>query len=281
MTNINYLSLKEVQTESLKVLKFIDEVCQKNGFHYFIAYGTLLGAIRHQDIIPWDDDVDIWMPREDYNKFTEYCITNADKIRPLELLSPRNKDYPYMISRLSNSNYILEEDNVKPYGLGVFVDIYPLDGVGSNLSDSYALKRKVCKYVSLCFLSTRVNFSIERTKGFFKLLIKYPAYVLAKILGKEYFFNKIQKIADAQDYASSKYVSCLVWDPLSAVKFVFSKDDFVNPVKVKLGDYMFNAPSNSHEILKLIYNDYMKLPPKEDRIGYHFARAYLKNKDIK
>ena len=75
----------------------------------------------------------------------------------------------------------------------MFVDIYPLDGVGSNLSDSYALKRKVCKYVSLCFLSTRVNFSIERTKGFFKLLIKYPTYVLAKILGKEYFLTKFKK----------------------------------------------------------------------------------------
>ena len=275
-----FLSLAEVQIESTKVLKAIDKICSDNGFRYFLAYGTLLGAVRHQNVIPWDDDVDIWMPRPDYDKFIDYCCSHSKDIYPLEILSPLKKEYPYVISRLSNSNYVLEEENVKPYGLGIFVDIYPLDGVGSNYEKALSLKRKVSKYISLCYLSTRTKFTVGRTKKLLYKFVKFPAYLLSRAIGKDYFINKILKIAAVQNYSSSKFIGCLVWGS-NGVYSIFNKEDFDNPVKLKLGDGYYCAPSNYDKILKLIYNDYMKIPPEEDRIGYHFARAYLKNKDIK
>lgn len=276
--NIKYLSLNEVQEQSLQVLKVIDEICSKNGFRYYLAYGTLLGAIRHKNVIPWDDDVDIWMPRDDYNKFVEYCNLNITKIKPLQILSTQNKDYPYIISRLSNSDYIVEENNVKPYGLGIFVDIYPLDGVGSDYSKAISFKRKVYWYVSLCFLSTRMKFSVGRTKGRIKSFLKYPAFILSKFLGKDYFVKKIEKFASLTNYSESSFVTCLVWGPYSEIKCIFKKEYFEKSIKVRLGKYLFNAPSNYDEILKLIYDDYMKLPPEEERVGYHFVKAYLKHK---
>ena len=95
------LSMTEIQTGSLEILKKIDAICNECNFRYFLAYGTLIGAVRHNGFIPWDDDIDIWMPRSDYDSFIQYCEKNKDNIRPFVLMSQyNNKNYPFGISRL-------------------------------------------------------------------------------------------------------------------------------------------------------------------------------------
>ena len=84
------LTNSEFKFYELKTLKKIDEICMKNNFRYYLAYGTLLGAIRHKGFIPWDDDVDIWMPRPDYEKFVKYCIDNEEKMGCYQLVHYRN-----------------------------------------------------------------------------------------------------------------------------------------------------------------------------------------------
>lgn len=89
--------------------------------------------MRHKGFIPWDDDVDIMMPRDDYQKLISYFKDNSEKLKPLELFSYYNNEkYPHMISRISDSRYILDVDNEADYGIGLFVDIYPMDGVGNS-----------------------------------------------------------------------------------------------------------------------------------------------------
>ena len=80
------LSLKEIQEESFKILEKLKEIFDQNGWKYYLAYGTLLGAIRHEGFIPWDDDIDLWVPREDYEKFISYCLNNKEKLKPFELI---------------------------------------------------------------------------------------------------------------------------------------------------------------------------------------------------
>ena len=118
------MSMPQIQQESLKILDVVSDICAKLQLRYYLAYGTLIGAIRHQGFIPWDDDIDIMMPRPDYEQLLQYFRDNAESLKPLELYSTADcPDYPYMITRISNSNYVLDVHNEKPYGLGLFLDI--------------------------------------------------------------------------------------------------------------------------------------------------------------
>ena len=134
--------------------------------------------MRHKGFIPWDDDVDIMMPRDDYQKLISYFKDNSEKLKPLELFSYYNNEkYPHMISRISDSRYILDVDNEADYGIGLFVDIYPMDGVGNSEEEYTSRKKLASKYSSLCFLSTREHFEFGTTKGLKIKIIKIPAYI--------------------------------------------------------------------------------------------------------
>ena len=123
------LTIKEIQAGSLEVLKKFIDICDGQDLQYFIAYGSLIGVVRHKGFIPWDDDLDVWMPRRDYELFINYCINNSNSIKPFQLMHYRtNPNYVYAIARLSDSRYETDYNNIKEYGLGLFIDIYPLEG---------------------------------------------------------------------------------------------------------------------------------------------------------
>ena len=191
----NTLSLKEIQDLSKEILFKFDDICTENGFKYYLAMGTLLGAVRHNGFIPWDDDIDVWMPRRDYCSFIEYMANNSSNHRNLHLFTNHDKNYPYMISRLCNTDYKCCFDNEKDYGLGLFIDIYPLDGIGNTVREAKRRNKLASVFSSLCWLSTRNKLKIERTRGVIKLLLKFPAFIAAKLLGKQFFFKRLEKMS--------------------------------------------------------------------------------------
>lgn len=270
------LSMREIQETSLDVLMHIHNLCKKLGLRYYLAYGTLIGAIRHKGFIPWDDDVDIMMPRDDYKKLIQYFMENEKELYPLKLFSYYNDmDYPYMISRISDDRYWLDVDNEKDYGIGVFVDVYPLDGVGNSESEYTKRKKRASNYSSLCYLSTREHFEIGTTKSKIKKIIKYPAYLYAKMTGKDAFLKKLEKMAKEKSYDECEFVGCLVWGT-DGIKAVFPKEWLAETTLVEFEGKEFFAPKMYDEVLSRLYGDYMKLPPEEKRISHHFYRAYRK-----
>lgn len=271
------LSMQEVQQGALEILKKIDNVCNKLNLEYYLAYGTLIGAIRHKGFIPWDDDIDIMMPRHDYNILIDYFASHKDELMPFEIINPSvNKKCPYTISRISDSRYQLNVDNEDNYGIGLFVDIYPLDGAGNSVSEYTKLKNKSSRYASLCFLSTRQKVKRENTNSNFKMIIKYPAFVLAKILGKDYFMNHLYKLASTYNYDSSKYIGCIIWGSDDGVRGIFPKSWFDDSIEVEFEGLNFKAPKDYDKILRRLYGDYMKLPPENKRIAHHYYDAYEK-----
>ena len=127
------LSMRENQLEALKILKDVCTICEENKFEYYLAWGTLLGAVRHQGFIPWDDDIDIMMPRPDYERFLEYCRTHEEQMKPYQLIHiSTNAEYVYVLARVTNTEYKAEYLGVREYGLGTFIDVYPLDGLGET-----------------------------------------------------------------------------------------------------------------------------------------------------
>ena len=152
------LSFREVQEASYSVLQHIDTICSDHSWTYFLAYGSLIGAYRDGGIIPWDDDIDIMMPRPDFDKFKAYFIEHSSELMPLKIFDHSvNKNYPHVIPRISDTRYKLVFENEKDYGIGAFVDIYPLDGVGNDKKEAERFCRKMKRLASLCFLSGRKN----------------------------------------------------------------------------------------------------------------------------
>jgi len=275
MNGKNNLSLREIQNLSKDILFEFADICKEQGFTYYLAMGTLLGAARHKGFIPWDDDIDVMMPRKDYDAFHFYFTENALKYPRLKLFTNRRSDYPYMITRLSNTDYSCIFDNEDDYGLGLFIDIYPLDGVGN--SDKEATKRNKMSsiYSSMCWLSTRKKCKVERTTSKLKLAIKYPAFIVSKLLGKQFFFTRLENMSEELKYDETKYIGCLVWGTASLKKY-FPKEWFGIGKELIFEGRKLMVPNEYDKILKRIYGDYMILPPENQRKSHHFYSVVKK-----
>lgn len=133
------LTLRQMQEGALNILKKLDGICREQGLRYFLFYGTLIGAIRHKGFIPWDDDLDVAMPRPDFDRLVEYCRRHREELLPMRLMTvDDNPRYVYPIARFSDTRYRVKYQGIRDYGLGLFVDIYPLDGCGDTEEEARA-----------------------------------------------------------------------------------------------------------------------------------------------
>lgn len=268
------LSMNEIQQISFNILCAIKKICDNEGLHYGLAFGTLLGAVRHKSYIPWDDDVDIIMPRPDFIKLMKYFEDHRNELLPYE---PWNRSkhpaYPYTMTRIIDNRYILDVDNEEPCGMGVFVDIYVLDGAGNSMEEARELLDKTKKYPSSIFLSTRKSLKVNGTRGWRKLL-KPLFYAYVKLLGRQYFVKRLYQIIEKHDYDSFPYLACLEWD--NTTGSVTAKADIENPVPIYFNGQYFSAPRNYEIYLKQNYGDYMTPPPEKDRVYHHLYKAYKK-----
>lgn len=275
------LTVRQTQEAALEVLRTVTDLCERLSCRYFLAYGTLLGAIRHKGFIPWDDDVDIMMPRPDHDRLLAYFREHRDEYPQLRLFTYDDcPEYPYMITRFSDMRYKLVEENEKSYGMGVFIDIYPLDGLGSDLKEVY---RRACRadiLSSFCYQASRTRFVAEtNTYGYkiLKIIAKFPMYFIARLLGKD-FFQKRLKALEYPEYDSSGYVGCGVWI-VGYKEDTYKREWFDKLVKVPYEQYEFCVPAEYDTVLKHLYHDYMKLPPEKDRIGHHHYKTYRISKE--
>lgn len=268
------LTIQEIQGVSLEILKQVTDLCEGLHLRYALIYGTLIGAVRHHGYIPWDDDVDIMMPRPDYDKLLQHLSTH--KLPSLTLFNRQTcPDYPYMISRVSDDRYILEMENEDSVGMGVFIDIYPYDGLGKTKEEAVSFGLKGDRLSSLCYQATRKHFAIETTTSTLRKIVKYPVFLVSKMIGKNFFQDKLEKLAGVRDYESSEYIGCIIW--LSwGEKDIFPRKWFDETIMMPFDKYEFRVPKHYDEVLRHEYGDYMQLPPEKDRIGHHYFKAYRK-----
>ena len=169
----------------------------------------------------------------------------------------------------------MDVKNEISYGLGLFVDIYPLDGAGDTEKEYQERKKRASRYSSLCFLSSRVSLEKGTTKGLKKKILKSPAYIYAKAKGTKYFLKKLEEISKERDYETCDYIGCVVWGT-DGVKAIFPKEWFQSWVSHEFNGSYFRIPKDYDDVLKRLYGDYMKLPPAEKRVGHHYYVAYEK-----
>lgn len=267
MNDIQELNFEEIQQESFKVLKVFRDICEKNHFKYWLAYGTLIGAIRHNGFIPWDDDIDLQMPRDDYEKFVDYCIKNKELLLPFELHHYKtNKKYIYPIARFSNSEFRIVFDDTKDYGLGTFIDIYPVDEVDINNKKFIKTKNKYVRKIVYAGLTNLSHFTKHIT------LPKKIYFVLSRSFNLNKIIKKYDNFFQRKEFGKG-YSGCVLWES----KFYSIKTELFEEVITHIfNGELFCIPKHYDLILKTIYGDYMKLPPENDRIAHHFYKVYRK-----
>lgn len=256
------MTLKDIQHVSLSILKDVHGFCIANDIKYSLAYGTLIGAIRHHGFIPWDDDIDIFMPRSEYERFCNSY--NSDKYK---LVSSYDKKSYLAFSRVCemDKTYVREFVPWSEYETGVWIDIFPLDGA----EDEKLVFDKRYKDAH------KLWWSIYRNRGAknafssqfsfiqnIKLLAKKVLYLNGFFLNKN--LEKFNHLIQLYPFKDSKY-----WGQMSCCDNGSDEYNltsvFNNIILTAFEDGEFCIISDYDSVLKTQYGDYMKLPPVEDR----------------
>ncbi|MDT2633450.1 LicD family protein [Enterococcus dongliensis] len=273
------LDLKEIKEVALNMLIYVDDICQKNHLRYSIYYGTLLGAVRHQGFIPWDDDIDIVLPRPDYEKLLEILRDDPNYI----LASSLNKtSYRYTYSKLFDPKTKLVSKQILGYEdkeAGVFIDIFPLDGVPSSREEQkkYADELNLYKLGFIYTLGFLYARSYLHIRTIIKLLVKYPMHRKYKKKGNyEYWRNLYEESSLRYPFEKSDFCGHLEF--LNHDKTIyptdwFSKDNFE---RINFEGHKISAIKNTDLFLTKYYGDYMTLPPKEEQVSNHLYDFYWK-----
>lgn len=270
-----HLSMQEIQQVSLEILKYIKFICEKNNFRYCLIYGTLLGAVRHGGYIPWDDDVDIMMPRPDYERFLIYMRNNSHEYYKI-FNRDTKREYIYAISRLCDTRYEIIKEDERNCGMGIFVDIYPYDGLGNSREEALPLLRKTRKYCDSIVSVTRKFKTAPRELNYKGKLVYYFSLAKKMILGEKFYHNKLQSLTKRHKYDESKYVGPVLWYFSPAENVLFDRTSFEKLKKIKFEDDEFYVPEDYDKVLTTLYGEYMQLPPEEKRIYHHQYKAYKK-----
>ena len=259
------LTLEECRKISLDILIDVADFCEKNNITYFLSVGTLLGAIRHKGFIPWDDDIDIMMPRPDYNRFINEYNGKYSVLDPHSGYLYYSKVYdPNTVKYESDADY----KKYKP--LGVDIDLFPLDGI---VNDKEIIDKL---YKKECFLETLLRLSNQPIFNRGKNPIKALNRIIPRIIGSKNLVKMIEKNASTYDYDASDYVIRMRWSPNGFTgalpKTVYEKE------YAEFEGYRFCIPKGYDEFLTAFFGDYMTLPPEEDRITHEFE-CYIKEDD--
>lgn len=270
------LTLQEIQKISLEVLKQFDKVCREQGFRYCLAYGTLIGAIRHEGFIPWDDDVDVWMPRKDFEAFKRFCLRNEEKMWPNKLCCRENtQNYTYYIPRFCNQEYQYVSLNGKHKNpdLGVFIDIYPLDNYGESKEKGIKLAKKISKINRKYAAYVDPRSDAGGLRNFVKHCIHY---FMRFIYGKSYCLKtekKIRLLLNKYTNKNDKMTGVPAWEP-EGYFIRYPKKLFSEYIECRFEGNMFFIPKGYDEILRKNYGNYMELPPEEERKPSHNYKIY-------
>ena len=274
--NKQSLGIKDIQAISLDVLKRVTDFCDSMGIKYVLTYGTLLGAIRHKGFIPWDDDIDIMMPRPDYDRFLSLFEANIDKMKDLALFNQMtNRKYPYGITRICNMNYEIATYNENDCGMGIFIDIYPVDGLGLSYEEGLIIMEESHKICDKILLLTRKKFYCPHQRNLQKQFDYIRRKISYSLRGKKYFYDKLNKLLIECNYESSLFVGCAAWTFIPD-KEIYRKSHFEDRIKVPFEKYSFYVPRDYDDMLRSTYGDYMQLPPIEERMYHHGYLAYKK-----
>ena len=269
------LTESEYKSVTKGILEYFDSFCRNANLKYFVAYGTLIGAIRHGGFIPWDDDIDVCMLREDYDRFIMlHNQTNHSRYYILSAESKKSSSYYNNYARLCDGRIKCEiKGTYDVEKLGAFIDIFPLDNVPNNKQKRIELYDDVAS--AFYDLVYSLPFRCYRTMPFKRAVRHLISF--RRIINWTKGFEKLKDIRDnimtRYNGQETEYVCCL-FDNNPSDKLMMYKSDAIRLTRHTFEDIEVNIPENYDEILRSYYGDYMQLPPENERYSKHHFIPY-------
>ena len=254
--------VRQLQQRILGNLLAVDKVCREHALHYYIYDGTMLGAVRHQGFIPWDDDLDIAMPREDYETF----ITRANEWleEPYEFVSyETDSTYPLPFGKVQDAGTTLIERPHLPYLGGLYIDVFPIDGVPSNalLRRLHLVRYDVLK--KLVYMAYRNPYRHGHGPS------SWLPLLCRKVVGQQRLQRATRRLLRKYPFSQSSTV-CVFDD---GFRGVVDKEVLGRPTPVAFEGHEVMGVEQAHEYLTHMYGDYMAIPPHGDQRqhGFHYV----------
>ena len=258
---------KKFRLKLIETFRAFDAFCKRHQIQYYTAGGTLIGAVRHKGLIPWDDDVDVWMLRKDYERF----LTFRGQVEGhYDIMDSRDENYWLLsLAKFVDTDTTLWEFEHYPCITGVYIDIFPLDECDAD--KAMALRKeydetsfKLTYAMAKHSLRQFVTLLSHRDLGTFKSYLKDSLYYRPRY---QKYLQEYE--ACVQKIKTSKGEMYVAFDGLYQEREIYKKEWLAEIVKLPFEDMEVDAPVGYHEILTQVYGDYMQLPPVEKRVSHH------------
>ncbi len=255
------ITLDESKKIQLDILQNVHDFCNENNLRYSMAGGTLIGAVRHKGFIPWDDDIDIVMPRNEFDRFVSLYVDSQEKYKVHYLSNDRDYCYPY--AKIEDTRTLLDE-NVAGPKMGISIDVFPMDDMDDG-------KEKCIKFVKTMMVYKNLYkaklITPSRRNSFLKIVGVYALKTLLCIFSLRRLAVILSKRAMKFKDKKSAYIGCVVAG--YGLREIFPRSIFDNLIDLPFEDKCFRAFADYDVYLKSLYGDYMQLPPEEKRVSPH------------
>lgn len=256
---------RKIQLLELAMLKEVDRICKKHNLQYYLCGGTLLGAVRHGGFIPWDDDLDIYLPREDYDRLAKVIDEDLDSKMFYQDWF-KEKGYPYNFAkiRMNGTKFVQSEISQCNMHHGVYIDIFPLDNVPDDESERLAHLKRITRLKTLL----AVSYMSYKKSGKRRSVPQCVLITLVRLFfSQQGIHQKLEK--EMRKYNTIKCSHFAQKTGTNAIKEVYPKKWFEKAVDLKFEDMKCPSPSAIDEYLTYFYGDYMTPPPKEQWCQTH------------
>lgn len=255
------------------ILSHFVDICHQQHFTYFLAYGSALGAVRHHGIIPWDDDIDVVMPRPEYNRFVDYCRTHPHD--RFQLLTPESDvNYFTPFAKLIDNHTQLREHDRSRITIGVFMDIFPLDGGPDNHAEFRRLKTRLIRNHHYMFHDASYHLGMCNAckmliKGKVKFFLRALAIAVNRRWCRDYAGHKIQAMGVRYPYESSQHICN--WTEFSVNNEPIPREVYGEGRTEQFEGLSVMVPARCEEYLEYLYGDWRTPPPPDKRVSKHLV----------
>lgn len=259
--------IRDIQLQALEVLRSLVEFCDTHSIRYYLVGGTLLGAIRHRGFIPWDDDIDIVVPRPDYQRLLSILNQLPPSLQAIHPSRCRSTPYPFLVINRTNSQLVV--DYVRPFDRGIGVDVFPLDSVPAGTLAQRLLFRAIRLMRAL---------SMNKQRGYYRRPLNRNQRLRFRFLSFTAFFFSARLIYRAYDMlvARGQVERCSLLGNLYGIygqREVVAREIFGSGAQLSFEGALFRVPEQPERYLQAIYGEFWQLPPVDARHSGHRVRA--------